>query len=284
MPTRKSPRTTAASAHSKGEWTAPLGYLGPPAAFGLLSKRYEHQFGLDYSALGKLAVAQRGHALLNDLACEKLRKPITIEDYLNSRMIADPIRLLDSVMVCDGGSGLLVTTRKRAKQKGLSKFVVPIGYGERTNFRIAENIVDVTESGHSVAGKRALEMAGLAARDIASFHPYDDFIIAIMMQLEMLGFCKRGQGCAFVNETDFTHTGNLPLNTSGGQISAGQCRARGRRHQPGRGGAPVVWRRRQTAGQQYQERSCHRDRRHSLWPQLGDQRRHGSDPRRVRER
>ena len=146
-----------------GEWAAPLGYLGPPAAFGLLSKRYEHQFGLDYRALGKLAVAQRGHALLNDNACEKLRKPITIDDYINSRMIADPIRLLDSVMVCDGGSGLLVTTRKRAKQKGLSKFVVPIGYGERTNFRIAENIVDVTESGHSVAGKRAFAMAGLAA-------------------------------------------------------------------------------------------------------------------------
>ena len=117
-----------------GEWAAPLGYLGPPAAFGLLSKRYEHQFGLDYKALGKLAVAQRQHALLNDNACEKLRKPITVEDYLNSRMIADPIRLLDSVMVCDGGSGLLVTTRKRAKAKRLNKFVVPIGYGERTNY------------------------------------------------------------------------------------------------------------------------------------------------------
>ena len=64
-----------------GEWAAPLGYLGPPAAFGLLSKRYEHQFGLDYRALGKLAVAQRNHALLNDNACEKLRKPITVDDY-----------------------------------------------------------------------------------------------------------------------------------------------------------------------------------------------------------
>jgi acetyl-CoA acetyltransferase len=206
-----------------GEWAAPLGYLGPPAAFGLLSKRYEHQYGLDYRALGKLAVAQRNHALLNDNACEKLRKPITVDDYINSRMIADPIRLLDSVMVCDGGSGLLVTTRKRAKQKGSSKFVVPIGFGERTNFRAAENIVDVTESGHSVAGKRAFAMAGIGPRDVASFHPYDDFIIAIMLQLEMLGFCKHGQGCDFIKETDFAHTGNLPLNTGGGQISAGQA-------------------------------------------------------------
>jgi acetyl-CoA acetyltransferase len=205
------------------EWTVPLGYIGPPAAFGLLSRRYEHQFGLDYAALGKLAVAQRGHALLNELAVEKLRKPITIDDYLNSRMIADPVRLLDSVMVCDGASGLLVTSRKSAEKKGLSKIVVPIGYGERTNYRASEPIVDVTESGHYVAGQRAFAQSGLGPKDIASFHPYDDFIIAIMLQLEMLGFCKRGQGCAFVNEHDFTHTGDLPLNTGGGQISAGQA-------------------------------------------------------------
>jgi len=205
------------------EWTVPYGLLGAPAAFGLLSKRYEHQFGLDYAALGKLAVTQRQHALLNDNACEKLRKPITIEDYLNSRMIADPIRLLDSVMICDGASGLLVTGRRRAEQKGITKIVVPIGYGERTNFRWDESIVDVTETGHSVAGKRAFAAAGLSPRDICSFHPYDDFIIAIMMQLEMLGFCKHGQGCDFVKENDFAYTGNLPLNTGGGQISAGQA-------------------------------------------------------------
>lgn len=205
------------------DWTQLVGYLGPPAAFGLLSKRYEHQFGLDYAALGKLAVAQRGHAVLNDLACEKLRKPITIDDYLNSRMIAEPIRLLDSVMVCDGASGLLVTSRKNAEKRGFTKCAVPIGYGERTNFRARENIVDVTETGHRPAGERAFAQAGLKPSDIASFHPYDDFIIAIMMQLEMLGFCKHGQGCDFIKANDFTHTGNLPLNTGGGQISAGQA-------------------------------------------------------------
>jgi acetyl-CoA acetyltransferase len=200
------------------EWTVPLGYIGPPAAFGLLSRRYEHQFGLDYAALGKLAVAQRGHAVLNELAVEKLRKPITVDDYLNSRMIADPIRLLDSVMVCDGASGVLVTSRKTAEKKGLSKIVVPIGYGERTNYRAGEAIVDVTESGHYVAGQRAFAQSGLEPKDIASFHPYDDFIIAIMMQLEMLGFCKRGQGCGFVNEHSFTYSGDLPLNTGGTNV------------------------------------------------------------------
>lgn len=204
------------------EWQQPYGYRGPPAAFGLLSKRYEHQFGLDYAALGKLAVTQRGHALLNELACEKLRKPMTLDDYLNSRMIADPIRLLDSVMTCDGASGLLVTSRKVAERRGLTKCVVPIGYGERTNYRASDGIVDVTETGHLPAGARAFAQAGLRPADIASYHPYDDFIIAIMMQLEMLGFCKHGQGCDFIKEHDFSFSGDLPLNTGGGQISAGQ--------------------------------------------------------------
>jgi acetyl-CoA acetyltransferase len=205
------------------EWTQPVGYLGPPAAFGLLSKRYEYQFGLDYAQLGKLAVTQRSHAVLNENACEKLRKPITVDDYLNSRMIADPIRLLDSVMVCDGGSGLLVTSRRIAEKRGLTRCVTPIGYGERTNYRASEAVVDMTETGHRVAGQRAFASAGLTPREIASFHPYDDFIIAIMMQLEMLGFCKHGQGCNFIREHDFTFRGDLPLNTGGGQISAGQA-------------------------------------------------------------
>ena len=107
------------------ESTNPYGLLGPPGAFGLLSKRYEHLYGLEYRMLGKLAVAQRGHAVLNPNAVEKLRQPITIDDYINSRMIAEPIRLLDSVMVCDGASGLPVTSRARARQKRSAKLVIP---------------------------------------------------------------------------------------------------------------------------------------------------------------
>lgn len=205
------------------EWVDPYGLIGPPADFGLLSRRYDHLFGLDLAALAKLAVTQRKHALMNDLACEKLRKPIAVEDYMNSRMIAEPIRLLDCVMVCDGANGLLMTSRKRAKEKAFDRFVVPLGYGERSNYRAAENLADITETGHAVAGKRAFAQAGLTPREIGSFHPYDDFLIAIMLQMEMLGFAQRGRGCAFINETSLGHDGDLPLNTSGGQISAGQA-------------------------------------------------------------
>ena len=205
------------------EWTEPVGMIGPPADFGLLTNRYRHQYGLDERALAKLAVTQREHALLNPLGCEKLRRPITEEDYLNSRMIADPIRLLDCVMPCEGANGLLVTSRTNAKRLGMEKFVVPLGYGERTNYRGNENRVDITQSGHRVAGEKAFAAAGLSPKDIGSFHPYDDFIIAIGLQLEMLGFCEVGQFSAYVMDTDFTLTGDLPLNTCGGQISAGQA-------------------------------------------------------------
>ena len=205
------------------ECTEPYGLLGPAGAFGLLSRRYEHQFGLDYEMLGKLAVTQRSHGVLNENACEKLRKPITVSDYLNSRMIAEPIRLLDCVMRCDAAAGLIMTSRKRAIERHIEKFVVPVSYSERTNFLGGENFVDVTRSGHEIVGKRAFAQAGLAPKDIASFHPYDDFIIAIMLQLEALGFCGRGQGVPFIRERNFAYNGDLPLNTGGGQISAGQA-------------------------------------------------------------
>jgi acetyl-CoA acetyltransferase len=138
-------------------------------------------------------------------------------------MIAEPIRLLDCVMPADGANGLIVTRRDIAKSRKLSRFIVPIGYGEISNMGAATSLVDITQTGHCVAGARAFASAGLTPSQIESFHPYDDFIIAIMLQLEMLGFCKPGHGCRYINEMNFGHDGDLPLNTGGGQISAGQA-------------------------------------------------------------
>jgi acetyl-CoA acetyltransferase len=205
------------------EWTEPFGLLGPPGAFGLLATRYDHQYGLDLQALAKLAITQRNHAVLNENACEKLRSPITAEDYLSSRMIAEPIRLLDCVMFADGANGLIVTRRDIARSHGIDRFVVPVGYGETTNLEGGSSLVDITKTGHVRAGERAFAQAGMTAADIQSFHPYDDFLIAIMLQFEMLGFCKPGQGADFIHNTNLAFDGDLPLNTGGGQISAGQA-------------------------------------------------------------
>jgi acetyl-CoA acetyltransferase len=204
--------------------------MGPPGYFGLLSRRYDHQYGLDLKALGKLAVTQRNHALMNDNACEKLKRPLTVEEYLASPMISDPIRMLDCVMVCDGATALVVTTTARARALGARKMVHPIGYGERVNFGETDPCPDITRVGHSAAGPRALKAARLTPGEIHSFHPYDDFLIAIVLQFEAIGFCEAGRGCQFVMDHDLSHTGDLPLNTGGGQISAGQAGLAGGAH------------------------------------------------------
>jgi acetyl-CoA acetyltransferase len=204
------------------EFQYPVGLRGPVGAFGLLSQRYKHQYGLNDKALAKLAITQRNHALLNPNGCDKLRVPLTEEQYLNSKYVAEPIRVLDSVMVCDGANGVLVTSTENAKRLGLTKMVHPVGYGEKTNFNGTVNEPDITVSGFSVAGPRALKQAGMTAKDVRMIMPYDDFLIALLITLEDIGFCEKGKGADFVLNTDLSYKGTLPLNTSGGQISAGQ--------------------------------------------------------------
>ncbi len=198
------------------------GLQGPPGGFGLLMHRYMEQYDLKFEALGKLAVAQRNGAVLNENAVEGLRKPITVDDYLNARMVSTPLRLLDSVMPCDGANATLITTTERARKMGVKKMVHPIAYSEIVNFNLREQTPDITETGFSVSGPEALEKAGMTAGDIRMFHPYDDFLIAEMLQLEQIGFCGRGEGSDFLLSTDISPTGKLPINTGGGQISAGQ--------------------------------------------------------------
>ncbi len=212
------------------EFMDPSGFQGPPIAFGIISHAYDQKYGLNLDALGKLAVTQRNGAVINENAVKNLRKPISLEDYLNSRMIADPIRLLDCVMRVDGGSGLLITTTEHAKSLGLEKLVYPVAYSELTNFGPADNTPDITETGFSMVGPEVLDKAGMSCSDLNMFQPYDDFLIAILLQLEQIGFCKRGEGSEFILSTDMTPTGTLPINTGGGQISCGQ---------PGLGGGGV---------------------------------------------
>jgi acetyl-CoA acetyltransferase len=204
------------------EFQEPQAAARPPAAFGLLMSRYAHQYRLDENALAKVAMVQRDHAVLNDNALSKLRKPLAIEEYRASRVIADPLRLLDSVMFCDGANAFLVTTREEAKRLGLSTMAIPVAYAEVTNFNGRDPLADITENGFSHLAPRLFKQAGLTPGDIRMFQPYDDFTIAVQMQFEGLGFCRPGEGADFILDTDLSYKGELPLNTGGGQISAGQ--------------------------------------------------------------
>src|SRR5690606_7703583 len=145
----------------RGEFQDPPGVRGPPSTFGLLMSRYAHQFTLKPEALGKIAITQRAHALHNENGYKKFQKPLTMEDYLASRVIADPLRLLDSVMFCDGANAFLVTTEKNAQKLGLSKAVYPVAYGEVTNLNGNNSTPDITENGFMKIGPAVLEKAGL---------------------------------------------------------------------------------------------------------------------------
>ncbi len=206
----------------RAEFQAPQGVQGPPATFGLLMSRYIHQYGLDYEALGKIAITQREHAVLNPNALDKFKKPLTMEEYLGSRMIAEPLRILDCVMYCDGGNAFLVMSKEEANARGIDKAVRPVAHAEITNYRGSEATPDITDSGFLQIAPKVFEQSGLKSADIDMFQPYDDFTIAVLMQLEAFGFCARGQGSAYVRDTDLSYRGTLPMNTGGGQLSAGQ--------------------------------------------------------------
>lgn len=217
---------TTASRASFGAWRdefqAPQGVLTPPAAFGLIMSRYAARHGLDPDALGKIAVTQRAHGLRNPNACEALRKPLALPDYRSARMIADPLRLLDCVMLCDGGSAVLVTTRNNANRLGLRRQAFPVAYAEVSNPAPAQPAPEVTDTGFAAIAPRLFASAGCRPQDIRMLQLYDDFTIAVLMQMEAFGYCAAGEGSRFVLDTDLSHAGALPLNTGGGQLSSGQ--------------------------------------------------------------
>ncbi|WP_146687208.1 thiolase family protein [Bradyrhizobium canariense] len=205
------------------EFGDPLGYSGPLTAFGLLSTAYAGiHGGLPERALGQLAVAQRTGALLNDDACTQLRIPLTVEEYLASPFVSTPLRLLDCVMRCDGASAFLVMETSTAREIGMQNIVHPVGYREISNFDPQQSIDDITRTGFSIVGPQVLGDTGWRSSDIQSFHPYDDFLIAIILQLEQIGFCAEGRGGAFLLDRDVTFAGDFPINPGGGQISSGQ--------------------------------------------------------------
>lgn len=204
------------------EFGDPQGYSGPPMVFGLLSSAYAHRHGYPEQALARLAVAQRKGALANPNACDVLQKPLGEADYLRSRMIADPVRMLDCVMRCDGANAVIVTTTERARRLGVKAMAHPVAYRELTNFDPRDDVDDITLSGFSVVGPATLRDAGMTAADIDMLQPYDDFLIAVLLQLEQIGFAPIGGGGDFMLSRDLSFRGDFPVNTGGGQISAGQ--------------------------------------------------------------
>ncbi len=200
----------------------PYGAGGPNASFAFLTAHYMRLHGATREDFGKLCVAQRANALKYPHALFK--KPLTLEEYLAARPIAEPLHLFDCVMPCAGAEGFLVLSEPRAKRLKLP-YVLLKGTIERHN-AFASDPVQM-RAGWALDRDELYGQAGVQPKDIDLVETYDDYPVISLMQLEDLGFCGKGEGPAFVRKHSFTHEGSFPLNTSGGQLSVGQAGAAG---------------------------------------------------------
>ncbi len=200
----------------------PYGAGGPNASFAFLTAFYMREFGAAREDFGKLCVAQRANALQFPHALFK--KPLTLEQYLAARPIAEPLHLFDCVMPCAGAEAFLVMAEDRAKRLALP-FARLKGTIERHN-AFASDPVQL-RAGWALDRADLFEQAGAGPQDMDFVETYDDYPVITLMQIEDLGFCGKGEGPAFIRRHTFTWDGSFPLNTSGGQLSVGQAGAAG---------------------------------------------------------
>jgi acetyl-CoA acetyltransferase len=200
----------------------PYGAGGPNASFAFLTAYYMRLYGAKPEDFGKLCVAQRANALRNPQALFK--KPLSLEEYLSARLIAEPLRLFDCVMPCAGAEAFLVLREERARALRIP-FARLLGTIERHNAFAADPIQ--MRAGWALERDELYAQAGCSPQDMDFVQTYDDYPVISLMQLEDLGFCAKGEGPAFVRRHGFTWEGDFPLNTSGGQLSVGQAGAAG---------------------------------------------------------
>ena len=202
------------------DFQGPFGVMGATSQFALIQNRYMHQYRLAPEQLGKIAVTTRYHASLNPGAI--YRKPFTLQDYLSSRVLSDPIRLLDCVPIVNGGLAYIVTSANTARTLTDGP-VYLLGAGEANNYyHGSRSLPDVTTTGFVQAAPQAMKMAGVTHSDIDFLEPYDDYPFVALMTIEDYGFCRKGEGGHFVQERNLQFDGDFPLSTDGGQLSGGQ--------------------------------------------------------------
>jgi acetyl-CoA acetyltransferase len=195
---------------------APFG-LPLIGCYALAAARHMHEFGTTSEQLAAIAVACRAWAGFNPLAPH--REPITVGDVVDSRLIADPLHKLDCCLITDGGGAVIVTTEERARDLRQPPVHVLGAAGTETHWNISQ-MPDFTTTGAAVCGPAALAEAGVTAGDIDVIQLYDSFTITVLMLLEGLGFCARGEGGEFVADGKLGPGGALPMNTDGGGLSS----------------------------------------------------------------
>lgn len=207
----------AESGGAHPQFEAPYGPL-VASGYALVARRHMHEYGTTEAQMAEVAVTMRRHASLNPNA--HMRKLITIDDVLNSPMITSPLKRLDCALVSDGAGAAIITSVERARDlPQRPAYLLGQGYGLSHSY-IGE-YPDITHSGAVDSGRKAFAMAGVTHKDIDVAEIYDCFTITVLIELEDLGFCKKGEAGAFVQGGRIGLEGELPLTTHGGLLSAG---------------------------------------------------------------
>ena len=188
----------------------------PPSAYALAAQRHMYEFGTTREQLAEVAVAARAWAQLNPEAF--MRDPLTIEDVLGARMVSSPFGVRDCCLVTDGAGAIVLSRADHAKDMAQSPVYV-LGNATACWNRGISSMPDLTVTSASQSGKQAFAMAGMTPADMDMAQLYDAFTINTILFLEDLGFCKKGEGGAFVQGGGIAPGGRLAVNTNGGGLS-----------------------------------------------------------------
>lgn len=200
-----------------GQFILPYGQLNPIGYYAMVAQLHMQRYGTTSMQLAEVAVAARKWAQLNPKAYR--REDLTVDDVLNSPLVADPLHSRDVCLVTDAGGALIVTSAERARSLRRPPVYV-MGIGESFSHHYTPfSTADWLETGVAAGADAALRMAGVTRGDIDVVQIYDHFTIAVIQSLEELGFCKRGEGGAFVSQGRIAPGGAFPINTSGGGLS-----------------------------------------------------------------
>jgi acetyl-CoA acetyltransferase len=192
-------------------------------SYALVAQLHRQRYGTSAEQLAEIAVAMRHHASLNPAA--KMRQPITVDDVLASRMVSEPLHLLDCCIISDGGGAVVVTSAERARDLRKTP-VLLLGCGEAVAHQETGS-PDLLTTAARQSGPRAFTMAGVTQDDIDLCMIYDSFTITVLATLENLGFCKIGEGGSFVSGGRIRLGGELPVNLDGGGLSSNHPGMRG---------------------------------------------------------
>jgi acetyl-CoA acetyltransferase len=203
-------------------WYMAYGMLNPVSWVALVAHKYMHTYGVTAEHLAEVAISQRNHALNNPHAFG-YGKPLTLDDYMNARMVSQPLRLYDCCQETDGGCALLITSAERARDlrqppaiiRGVSQASTQ-GQEQMTSY-YRDDLLSLPEM--ELAARRVYAMSGLGPDDIDAVCLYDAFTPEVLMQLESFGFCGPGEAKDFIQHGALRRAGRLPNNTHGGLLS-----------------------------------------------------------------